>query len=705
MAAGKLLVYLLRRDLRASDNPILHHLATASDHGYTHLLPIYVFPSRQIEISGFLEAGEESPYPQARSRVGRYWRCGPHRARFIAQSVWDLKDGLQGLGSGLSIRVGDFKDVLAHLIHGFKDSSTSVAAVWMTQELSPEEVAEQDAVAAVCSGNQVDFKLWPDEKYFIDDLDTGLSEPKDLPDVFTTYRKLREPLRERPRKVLPRPGKSSLPPLPSEASIPPQHRPFGVPDTLDDLEARLLRPLDALLSHPPEFPDGARSAHPFRGGETRARQRLCHLVESGAMTAYKDTRNGLLGEDFSTKLSAYLALGCISARQIHQELLKFEDGKDEAYRGADGYGQGENDGTAAVRLELLWRDYMRLCTAKFGSKLFRLSGFTHAQGGGHKKWMTADETTADPDQERSPEEILKILQRFQNGTTGMGLIDASQRELFLTGYTSSRARQNSASFLSKHLSIDWRYGAEWYEMMLTDYDVSSNWANWQYMAGVGNDPRGDARIFNPVKQAFDYDKEGSYVRTWVPELKGLEKPENVFQAWTTNSTRLETCGLADNVMVTDPVKRIEFTVDRKPKGSRRPFWRRRGQGRGARRGGGGSHGQAGSTSAEGPDGSGAHPRPGSGAGNRSGHGSRRHEPRGGAGPSDNYRAAPVYFVNGNGYTAGDWHGGHDARGRGNYGHFRRGECWYGQREGFQPTYVPVLVYYHPPPNMGPGVLE
>lgn len=169
MAVGKLLVYLLRRDLRVSDNPILHHLATASDHGYTHFLPIYVFPARQIEISGFLKDGEKSPYPQARSRVGGYWRCGPHRAKFIAQSVWDLKDGLEGLDSGLLIRVGDFKDVLGHLIQGFRDNSTNVDTVWMTEELSSEEVAEQDAVATLCSDNGVDFKLWPDEKYFIDE--------------------------------------------------------------------------------------------------------------------------------------------------------------------------------------------------------------------------------------------------------------------------------------------------------------------------------------------------------------------------------------------------------------------------------------------------------------------------------------------------------------------------------------------------------
>ncbi|ODA78648.1 hypothetical protein RJ55_06030 [Drechmeria coniospora] len=594
MAAGKVLVYLLRRDLRIADNPILHHLATSTDHGFTHLLPIYVFPSLQIEVSGFVKDGESLPYPEARSRVGKYWRCGPHRAKFLAQSVWDLKDSLERLSSGLLVRVGDVRDVLEHLLEAFgaAPAAPAVDAVWMTEELSSEEKHEQDAVAALCSESGVDFKLWPDEKYFVDDRDTGLVGYGDLPDIFTSYRKLQEPLRERPRAAMPPPEASSLPPFPAASWIPPQHHPFCVPQSLDDLEARLLEPLDDIVANPPLFPPGATSGHPFRGGETAALDRLRHLIESGAMTSYQTTRNGLLGLDFSTKLSGYLAFGSLSARRIHQELLGFEDGTDPSYEAADGFGKGENEGTAGVRFELLWRDYMRLCTAKFGTKLFSLAGFKQ-DASYDKKWKTADEKAATASQEPSAEKISSILERFLTGTTGMGLIDASQRELFLTGYTSNRARQNSASFLAKHLNIDWRYGAEWYEMQLIDYDVSSNWANWQYISGVGNDPRGDARIFNPVKQAFEYDKEGAYVRTWVPELAGLEKDENVFQVWTTDTSELEKLGLKDNMMATDPIKRIEFTVDRKPRGPRRPFSRRRGRGRARGQGQSGGRGQRG----------------------------------------------------------------------------------------------------------------
>jgi deoxyribodipyrimidine photo-lyase len=419
----------------------------------------------------------------------------------------------------------------------------------------------------------------------------NVKEPDDLPDVFTSYRKSVEPLRERPRPALVRPEKGTLPPMPDPGVLPAQSAPFEIPASYGDLEEGILSPLTGILPDPPKYPEPTVSAHPFKGGEDTALSRLDHLIISGGMTNYQSTRNGLLGTDFSTKLSAYLALGCLTARQIHAELAKFEDGTEKRFEAASGYGQGENEGTKAVRFELLWRDYMRLCTKKFKHKLFRASGFRKDD---KYKWKSASKDVASSDQQPGPEEVGKLLQRVLDGTTGLGLIDASQRELFHTGYTSNRARQNVASFLTKHLGIDWRYGAEWYEMLLVDYDVSSNWSNWQYVAGVGNDPRGEARIFNPVKQAFDYDKEGEYVKAWVPEVRKLERLENVFQAWTTPEDDRHRLDVAELSMVTDPVKRIEFSVEGKPRSSRRPFVRNRGHSRGnSRRGGnGGSGGSA-----------------------------------------------------------------------------------------------------------------
>ena len=202
---------------------------------------------------------------------------------------------------------------------------------------------------------------------------------------------------------------------------------------------------------------------------------------------------------------------------------------------------------------------MRLCTRKFGAKLFHLEGFKaedHVEG----RWAHPSR----PRDGQSPEQVKEMLERFLNGTTGMGLIDASLREVLHTGYTSNRARQNVASFLAKHLHIDWRFGAEWYECLLVDYDLSSNWGNWQYVAGVGNDPRGQARIFNPVKQAFDYDPKAEYVRAWIPETRGLKEASEVFQAWTCkDETVRRENGLAGLEWVERPLRQIEFTVGRR----------------------------------------------------------------------------------------------------------------------------------------------
>jgi deoxyribodipyrimidine photo-lyase len=415
--------------------------------------------------------------------------------------------------------------------------------------------------------------------------DLNFSTPEDLPPVFTTYLRSVEPLREKPRSVLPAPVKSSLPAFPEASIIAPQAKPFIIPDKYDELEDALVRPVERFIGDMPSFPKDASSAHPFKGGETAGRDRLEYVMRAEVAKNYKDTRNGLIGADFSTKLSAYLAQGTLTARQIHEALIGYEDGRVAGYKDAAGFGEGENDGTKAVRNELLWRDYMRLYHKRFGNKLFQVHGLKadnpQYQEGGEKRinWKTADESRAASDQSPDSAAIRKIIERFNAGTTGMGFIDASQRELMHTGYTSNRARQNVANFLAKHLGIDWRYGAEWYEMLLIDYDVSSNWANWQYVAGVGNDPRSESRLFNPVKQAFDYDKDGSYVRTWVPEVSKLQKLENVFQACTASEEDIKEAGLEGNPMVTDPVKKIEFSVEGKPRTNKRSYVRRKGRGK------------------------------------------------------------------------------------------------------------------------------
>jgi deoxyribodipyrimidine photo-lyase len=118
----------------------------------------------------------------------------------------------------------------------------------------------------------------------------------------------------------------------------------------------------------------------------------------------------------------------------------------------------------------------------------------------------------------------KLFDKWKTAKTGIPFIDANMKELNETGFMSNRGRQNVASFLVKDLKLDWRWGASYFETKLIDYDVTSNWANWAYIAGVGNDPR-ENRYFNILKQARDYDANGDFVKYWLPQLSDI--PSNM----------------------------------------------------------------------------------------------------------------------------------------------------------------------------------
>ena len=173
MSSPRVLIYLLRQDLRIADNPILHEICKSGQQSrctYTHLLPVYCFPAQQIEVSGFLSSeSERSPHPEARSQVAGFWRCGQHRARFVAESVWDLKKSLESIGSGLEIRVGMLGQVVKDMLDAFGRTDSEVIDVWMTAEEGVEEKREERDVRKAVKAVGKEFKLWVDEKYYIDE--------------------------------------------------------------------------------------------------------------------------------------------------------------------------------------------------------------------------------------------------------------------------------------------------------------------------------------------------------------------------------------------------------------------------------------------------------------------------------------------------------------------------------------------------------
>jgi deoxyribodipyrimidine photo-lyase len=132
---------------------------------------------------------------------------------------------------------------------------------------------------------------------------------------------------------------------------------------------------------------------------------------------------------------------------------------------------------------------------------------------------------------------------WTRGETGYPAVDAAMRELWATGYMHNRARMIAASFLIKHLLIDWRRGEDWFWDTLVDADLANNAASWQWVAGSGADASPYFRIFNPVTQGERYDNDGAYVRRWVPELAQL--PDAVLhRPWEADTSVLKRAGVA-----------------------------------------------------------------------------------------------------------------------------------------------------------------
>lgn len=247
-----------------------------------------------------------------------------------------------------------------------------------------------------------------------------------------------------------------------------------------------------------------------------------YIWEKELIKTYKQTRNQMLGNDFSTKFSPYLSLGILSVKEIIFEINKYEEKKIK------------NSSTYWVKFELLWREYCKWVSLKFGNKVFLKTGIND------KKIY-----------ENYNEEFYK---KFISGQTGYYLIDAGINELIQTGYVSNRVRQNMASFFVKNLHLPWILGAEFFEKYLLDYDPASNYLNWQYIAGCGTDSR-DYRYFNLDKQTKTYDSNLEYINTYLKEKsprivdfeKSIEKGKLESQQITTYQQQIFCSKMIPNI--------------------------------------------------------------------------------------------------------------------------------------------------------------
>nr|WP_315165632.1 DASH family cryptochrome [uncultured Flavobacterium sp.] len=426
----KTAIVWFKTDLRITDNETLVQAILKND----QVIPVYCFDESHFTIT-----------------TNGFQKTGAFRAQFIIESLIDLDNSLRELGSSLLVVKGKPEIELPKIVKQY-----NAKKVYAKREVAYEEKQTEALVQTELWKLQCELLTFSTSTlYHAEDLPFSI---KDIPDVFTNFRKKTEK-EATVRKVFEKPTRINSPEI-IGSNLP----------TLSELGLKNIA-IDA------------RAAILFKGGEQEAIKRLNHyFFYSHAIATYKETRNGMVGADYSSKLSAWLALGCISPKYIYQELKKYESL------------HTANESTYWLVFELLWRDYFRFMMKKYQTKFFQKKGIQQKD-----VVMNANKTQ---------------LENWINGTTGIDFVDANMIELKLTGFMSNRGRQNVASYLCNDLNLDWRLGASYFEQQLIDYDVCSNWGNWAYLAGVGNDPRGN-RYFNIEKQANDYDKNKAFRNLWL----------------------------------------------------------------------------------------------------------------------------------------------------------------------------------------------
>ena len=422
-------IYWLRNDLRFHDNETL----VRALEGHARVLLVYTLDLRVFERL----PGQE------------FRKTGVHRAAFLLASLADLRSSARSYGTDVAvIPTSAPAAALKKLLEEVGATAIYTQAEYASEETDDETAVEQMALAR-------DAKLvrvWGKSLYHPDDLPFAATE---TPEPFRNFRKLVEKLPI--RDVFATPNRI----------VGPEN--FDYPQTPTLAELGFTEPAD------PAYP----------GGETAGLERLnYYLAGSHLVQRYRSTRNKSLGPDYSTKFSPYLALGCLSPREIYRAIATYHD-------------EHKKNAGNGILFEMRWRDFFLYLGLKHGDRIFRPGGYR--------------------DRKHEWSQDQRLFRRWREGKTGLPFIDAHMRELAQTGFMSNRGRVNCASFLTRDYKIDWRWGAAWFENRLVDYEVCANWLNWHTQAL-------DIYYTSAPWQGLKYDKKGEYVKAWLPELAQLPAP-------------------------------------------------------------------------------------------------------------------------------------------------------------------------------------
>ncbi|UKZ60693.1 uncharacterized protein TrAtP1_001963 [Trichoderma atroviride] len=299
----------------------------------------------------------------------------------------------------------------------------------------------------------------------------------------------------------------------------------------------------------PELRDAA-MPQALLGGETRGQQRVRYIIKKGIASSYHLLLDDVHVGDGDHGLQPYLALGCITARQVHQELLKLECGTDPGLAQTMGFGRGRSAGTRSIRYHLLVLNFIRLSIIKHGSELHNLEG-----AGKGKNPLRTWKSSVIRDLDRPGQAIDNAISmtQFLMGLTGFGLIDAIMRQLYVTGQVTARGEEVALGFFALYAGFDWRYGAEYMSSLSTVHDPFFYFYSSQNYAGVGPSYKAKGSIISLAEVTRNVDPDGTFIRRWMPELRGLPRRKNVYRVSTTASSLLQRYGLASSIMVTHEV--------------------------------------------------------------------------------------------------------------------------------------------------------
>ncbi len=442
-----------QQDLRVQDHPALS-AAVASGRP---VVPVYILD-------------EEGSGRWAPGGASRWW---------LQNSLASLRSSLEKLGSGLVLRRGPARKVLATLI-----AETGATSVFVTRRYEPYTAKLERTLAAALKKDGIEFSRFGGTLLFEPD---ALATKEGRPyKVFTPFYKA----------CLARLPTTSPAKAPSSVAAPPQ---LPNSDRLADW---------ALLPTSPDWAGGLRTT--WAPGEQGAGARLDTFL-TNAITDYERCRDRP-DKPGTSQISPHLHFGEISPRLCWQKARFALEMNDH---------RGESGCTAFLR-ELIWRE--------FSYHLLH-------------HWPSLPEEPFRADFKDFPwEENAANLQAWQEGRTGYPMVDAGMRQLWHTGWMHNRVRMVVASFLVKHLLIPWQAGAAWFWDTLVDADLANNSAGWQWVAGCGADAAPFFRIFNPTIQGQKFDPDGAYVRQWVPELAALPNAF-IHQPWTAPSHVLSDAGV------------------------------------------------------------------------------------------------------------------------------------------------------------------